>query len=117
MRNVLFLDDSENRIEQAIKIFTRIEYDITVVRTAEETIKELFGKSWDVVSLDHDLGGQVYVNSNREDCGMEVVRWIKNNHPDVKKFIIHSWNIPAAREMMFTLRDCGYQANCYPFGT
>jgi CheY-like chemotaxis protein len=117
MKNVLFLDDSENRIGYAVVIFQTLGYEFTIVKTAEQAIKKLFEKDWDVVMLDHDLGGEVYVDSGREDCGMEVVRWIRNNHPNVRKFIIHSWNVPAGSTMTYALRNCGYVAVYCPFDT
>jgi CheY-like chemotaxis protein len=112
---ILFLDDSEERIEQAKEIYSGAE--LVIVRTAPEAIQQLFHGPWDVVSLDHDLGGEVLVDSDREDCGMEVVRWIIKNKPPLKIITIHSWNIPAGKRMAEDLQKAGYYAHIHPFGS
>ena len=57
---------------------------------------------WDEVHLDHDLGGEVYVDVGRDDCGMEVVRWLAREprrHLRKARFTVHSHNMAAAFEM------------------
>ncbi len=74
---------------------------------------------WDEVHLDHDLGGEIYVDSSREDCGMEVVRWLclQPKEPLLATwFFVHSHNADAAVEMVQSLRRHGYQAVYRPFG-
>lgn len=116
MRNVLFLDDNENRIETAKNEYGIVGTShVVITRTAQQTIDYLNKASFDLVSLDHDLGGETYVDSGREDCGMEVVRWIVANRPKITRFIIHSYNAPAAQEMVLKLRDAGYLAQHIPF--
>jgi hypothetical protein len=112
-RTILFLDDSERRHQE----FQKIQYSFWACRTAEETIDRLKGSIdyWDVVLLDHDLGGAVYVNSGREDCGMEVVRYIVENTPLIGIVVIHSWNIPAAQRMKHELQQAGYVVVQEPF--
>ena len=112
---VLFLDDSERRISIAEEYFaddtflaaqtsyTAIEY----LRLAEEP--------FDLVMLDHDLGGVVFQNSKEENCGMEVVRYIERTRPQIKKIIVHSWNVPAGQEMLARLQNAGYEVSYEPF--
>lgn len=107
---ILFLDDRQERIDVAEDRYK--DDELTIVRTAEEAIaKLLFGCPWDLVCLDHDLGGESYVNSKRKDCGMEVVRWLeKFSGPKdliAKKVIIHSSNLEAAMEMLSVLNAHG----------
>lgn len=97
---VLFLDDCPNRI----KNFRSTVPWATIVSTAEETIAKLQERVWDYVFLDHDLGGEAFVDSDREDCGMEVVRWVLTHRPDVKLFVVHSCNEPAAMNMESKLK-------------
>ena len=69
--------------------------------------------------LDHDLGGEIYVDSGRPDCGMEVVRWLAAEpraHIAQAMFIIHTHNATAAKSMLQSLLDHGYQAVYRPFG-
>jgi len=80
---------------------------IKTIQNYDDTIGVLF--------LDHDLGGEMYVNSGREDCGMEVVRWICKNQPPIKQIIIHSHNPIAAKEMMLKLQDFDYKVIQIPF--
>ncbi len=74
---------------------------MTHVETAKECIDLLNQERFDLVFLDHDLGGQVYVNTNREDTGSEVARWISSNSDKMKnvQVIIHSFNVVGAKYM------------------
>jgi CheY-like chemotaxis protein len=77
MGKILFLDDNK---ERSNKLKSYFPYANTV-ETSMECIEQLEKESFQVVMLDHDLGGQVFVNSNSEDTVMEVVRWIVKNKP------------------------------------
>ena len=103
---ILFLDDRGERLD--IAAARHRDHDPFLVRTAEETIKLLGEGHWDLVSLDHDLGGESFVDSRREDCGMEVVRWIEMHKPIIGKIIVHSSNPDAAHKMFWRLRVAGY---------
>lgn len=109
---VLFLDDRQKRIDVAVERYK--DHDLTVVRTAEDAIKALKDKTffWDLVCLDHDLNGESFVDSNRKDCGMEVVRWMTAFRGPlnqiVKKVIIHSSNLGGAMTMYCALDARGY---------
>lgn len=110
--NILFLDDDPNRTET----FTANVPSAHTTETAEECISA-FDKEeeWSYVLLDHDLGGEVFVKSDREDCGMEVVRWIVENKPKIGQVVVHSFNPDASKEMVLKLRDAGYDAIPVPF--
>lgn len=113
---ILFLDDSEERIETAVRHFR--DEEVCITRTASGAI-DLLGQEidFDLVMLDHDLGGEAFVSSGREDCGMEVVRWIVKNKPKIERIVVHSWNSPAAEGMVGTLRMAGYHVAYKPFST
>lgn len=71
------------------------------------------------VFLEHDLNGLEYQHSGNPESGMEVVRWLEKQNPkdyEHVKFIVHSWNLPAAIKMVTRLRDSGYTAYQQPFG-
>lgn len=112
-QNTLFLDDDPTRQAKARQLWPAC----TIVATAAECIEHLKTVRYTNVCLDHDLGGEQFVNSNREDCGMEVVRWVKANKPQVGVFVIHSFNPPAANVMKMELLEAGYEAHYIPFGT
>ena len=108
----LFLDDDKERIK---KIKASVPYTITVVTTAEDCIKKLQEEEWDLIFLDHDLGGETYVDSNRKDCGMEVVRWIAANEPIIRNIIVHTHYGEAGETMVQILKKHKYKANYIPF--
>lgn len=113
MSHVLFLDDDHARCHEARGALPYA----TIVTTAAAAIAALAdgpATGWDVVLLDHDLGGEVFVDSDREDCGMEVVRWVLAHRPSVRLFLLHSFNAPAARAMRQALQGVGYRSACAP---
>ncbi len=110
----MFLDDDPDR---AAAFLVR-HPDAIWVQTVPECLEKLV-ESWDEVHLDHDLGGEQFVDVNRVDCGMEVVRWLvrePRKHLRRSKFTVHSHNIAAAFEMVMTLQAVGYQVDARPFG-
>ena len=121
---IVFLDDDACRVATMYQRMTPKDQNRTFwVQTVEETI-DMFNADYlprlDIVSLDHDLGGQTYVHTAREDCGTEIVRFLEKQSPEKfahVRFVIHSWNIPAAKRMTERLQRAGYRAMMRPFGT
>ena len=112
--NVLFLDDDPARRAAFRKSCPRA----VIAETAESAIGWLKYSPlgvWDEVSLDHDLEGESYVDSLRDDCGMEVVRWVCLNKPDVLTFIVHTHNDDAGDLMVEALDRAGYRVLRIPF--
>ncbi len=109
--SVLFLDDDSERTKRLLAEVPSAK----CVETAQDCIDELERQPWDLVLLDHDLGGEVYVDSGREDCGMEVVRWVAQNQPKVDQFIVHTHNPSAAAYMNDDLEKAGYSVIASPF--
>ena len=88
------------------------------VQTAEQC-RELLEEAWDEVHLDHDLGGEAFVDQDRDDCGMAVVRWLceqPHAHLAGTRFVIHSHNDNAACIMALHLEVMGYRVQVQPFG-
>jgi hypothetical protein len=113
-RRILFLDDDPTRAE----IFLDANPEAVWVETARECIDRL-AEEWDEVHLDHDLGGERFVDLSREDCGMEVVRWLcLEPHPHLKgtRFLVHSHNPVAAEMMAMQIHVAGFQVESRPFG-
>jgi hypothetical protein len=91
------------------------------VRTVPEALSVLvdYRERLEEASLEYDLGEEPDAHPSREDCGLEIVRWLeKQNVADYKhiQFIIHSWNISAALKMVTRLTNTGYMAVHAPFG-
>ena len=113
-RRILFLDDDPAR---GVEFMTE-NPDAVWVETAADCISAL-GEPWDEVHLDHDLGGEHFVDHDREDCGMEVVRWLCEEprpHLESCLFVIHTHNADAALAMIFQLKAMGYNVLERPFG-
>lgn len=102
---VLFLDDDVERTKRAIEYFK--DDELFLAQTAQESIDILDKESpFDLVHLDHDLGGQVYCPSD-EVSGAHVARHIVSM-PDDKcpsLVVVHSHNPAGAKNMVETLRD------------
>jgi len=114
-RRLLFLDDDPARAE----VFLAENPAAVWIQTAAECIAKL-GETWDEVHLDHDLGGEHFVDLNRDDCGMEVVRWLcvlPRHHLRKTRFHVHSHNPTAAMMMGMQLMMNGFDVSVRPFGT
>ncbi|MEP7217751.1 MAG: cyclic-phosphate processing receiver domain-containing protein [Bacteroidota bacterium] len=116
-KRVLFLDDDHRRIETIRSHPSSAAWDLTVVETADACIARLDEGVFDLVMLDHDLGGEIYCDSDREDCGMEVVRWLRRNRKDHGAFIVHTMNPVAAASMYIELSSMGYPVAQSTFGS
>lgn len=114
---VLILEDDPQRRE----LFVEANASAHQVETAAGAIELLsHDEPWSLVCLDHDLGGEVFVDSSNRNTGMEVVRFLESKQGEMRRkiesIIVHSWNSPAASEMEKRLRRAGYRAQWHPFG-
>src|SRR5262245_41886870 len=108
---ILFLDDDKKRYRR----FLSAHPAATIVHTAQEAIVALRTASWDVVSLDHDLGGQQFQNPQESNSGSAVVRFLAATWVPIGRIIIHFFNVPAAQDMQSLLHHAGYRVTCRPF--
>ncbi len=111
---ILFLDDAPDRAAA----FLAGHPGTVWVQTVEQCNKQL-ELPWEEVLLDHDLGGEVLVDHERDDCGMAVVRWLCERprpHLSETRFIIHTHNPNAACMMVLHLQVMGFQVQASPFG-
>jgi CheY-like chemotaxis protein len=101
---VLFLDDDKGRLKKAEILFVNDE--LIKVETAEQAIEILEKNSpFDLVSLDHDLGGEMFCPSD-EVSGFAVAKYISQMPKDKlpKKVVVHSFNPDGAQKMMDVLQ-------------
>ncbi len=118
MKRILFLDDDPKRIDEFRERIGKLDdLDVTIVETAHECIAHLGRRRFDLVLLDHDLGGETFCDSDREDCGMEVVRWLKQNRGSHGAFIVHTMNAVAAATMYFELIGMEFPTAQAQFGS
>lgn len=104
---ILILDDDNVRHVAFNNFFVGKAF-VKNVSTAEQCINELENNQWDIVFLDHDLGGDTFVVSDI-GTGWEVAKWI-HDHPDKKPYdvIIHSFNPSGAHLMKNLIKDSMY---------
>lgn len=103
---ILFLDDDRKRISIARQF--AIGHDFTAVETVNEAVSQLNQSTFDIISLDHDLGGEVYCKSD-EKSGYEVAKHVAALPVEKlpKKVIVHSFNPGGAENMMKALAPIG----------
>ena len=114
---VFVLEDDPNRIETIKNRFGKKANFIFTVNIQEA--KEKFNpvnENYDLIMLDHDLGGQVYVDSKENNTGAEFCRWILKNKFNLPQVIIHSHNIVGAEIMEEYLIKGGHNVLKIPFG-
>ena len=109
MNKVLVLEDNKQRIDFFNKIFKN--YDYTICETAKEAMEVLDREEFNVIFLDHDLGGLTFVDSSQEESGATVVRHIiaRGSQKDAF-FMIHSQNPVGAAYMLNLLVEYGRRA-------
>lgn len=114
---VFILEDSEDRMVEFRKRF-KDKALITHSDKVEEA-KKLFSEEefWDLILLDHDLGGEAYVNSNHPNTGAAFCRWLakKNEVKYPSQIVIHSANQIGAKEMAKTLREAQMVCSYHPY--
>ena len=122
---ILWLDDDPNRAAVTYQRWPKDKCDNTIwCSTAKDAIFVLkdYGPDMAEAHLDHDLGGETYVNSERDDCGMAVVRWLESLSKEERKmfegtlFICHDHNLLAGFNMVSRLKKIGLIAKQIPFG-
>ncbi|MHC5543415.1 cyclic-phosphate processing receiver domain-containing protein [Singulisphaera rosea] len=112
---ILFLDDDPERAREFLAGNPKAVW----VETVEDCLSRL-EETWDEVHLDHDLGGERYVDFEREDCGMAIVRWlslIPRPHLRATRFFVHSHNPSAARMMVMQMSAAGFRVEGRSFGS
>lgn len=115
---IFILEDDKGRIcrfgDELMK-----EHDITVCTSVKGALK-CFAPPYDLMLLDHDLGGETFVPSEKEETGysflqqLPVREAIKRNKPIV---IVHSFNYQGAQRMVDEAGELGARSVMrIPFG-
>jgi CheY-like chemotaxis protein len=116
MKKVLFLDDSKERQTQFANVFKVPDTSVDYVDTADEAMRALKDKVYDVTFLDHDLGGKIFVKEV-EGTGYQVALFIKKLPPERRPYqvIIHTHNPDGARRMYESLKGSVKVLQVLPF--
>lgn len=100
--NILVVEDNKERIEWFKKEFG--DCRLIVEKTAPRAKRWLNREKWDVIFLDHDLGDRVFVNSDDENTGYQVAKYIRANPKNhMTPVIVHSWNPEGAANIVSVL--------------
>lgn len=95
--NILILEDDDVRMKQFYRKF--IGNNVVHTERADECIHFLKKGRFDVLFLDHDLGGKVMVSSG-SGTGYEVAEWLEKHpkrQPD--QIFVHSYNPVGAKNI------------------
>lgn len=135
---VYLLEDDPERIRKFTFWLIGHEWDAAQTCGRHSEFKPNF---YDVLFLDHDLGGRqmskggnltlpkedlegkfhelIYRNGYGliEDCGLSFTKLIKGRIAPSTNIIIHSHNPPASWAMAREFHDQGHHAHVYPFGS
>ena len=115
---VFVLEDDPMRIAQFRE--AGIGHDLTIVTglCGPDGAFAQWHPPYDLVYLDHDLGGQQMVDSNEEETGAAFTRWLPFAGEHQPLIMIHSFNSVGAQRMAQTLRDKEYtRVGVWPFGS
>lgn len=118
--NIFILEDSTYRIQ---RMKDDLFFHTLTITTSVEQAKAEFRPPYDLLLLDHDLGGDIMVPEDHINTGSEFVRWLidlyQNCQPHelpCRKAFIHSLNFGAADSMASHLENLGMDAAPFPFG-
>ena len=113
---IFIVEDDLTRIETFKEKFEHIEeaelFIATTAGKARRILEENKDVMWDMIFLDHDLGGRVYVESADPNTGYQVAKYIRDNKIQYYNAITHSMNSMGAQNIMNVLENC----NHIPFG-
>lgn len=106
---ILIVEDSENRIKRFREQLVGCSVDI--VKTAKLGIALCKTIKYDIIFLDHDLGGEIYADLNNQNTGYQVAREIITSINSNTPTIIHSCNGVGALDIQSLIRH----ADIIPF--
>lgn len=114
---IFILEDDESRIRLFVDALLSHGHDLTIAKSFQEATRK-FQPPYDALSLDHDLGGRQFVNSDEEETGFNFVRWLGKAPSGAQPVIaVHSYNPDGAQAMINLLHDNGWVAVIKePFG-
>lgn len=108
---VFILEDDSNRVDLFLEWLKG--HSITLVASCEDA--DAFDPPYDVIFLDHDLGGRQL--EAHEDCGLTFLKLVATRINPEAVVVVHSYNAEGARNMLNVLADLKHPKRVYqPFG-
>lgn len=113
---IFILEDDPNRMVIFKRMFKG--HTIVHVETSDEGIEVLNTIKFDIIFLDHDLGGRQFVDSREYDTGYRVAVSIPQTINKDTDVVIHSYNPAGAKNMENVLDNRGEgRVRRIPFGS
>ena len=112
---LFILEDDPSRIVRFKKMFGN-DHEMTFTEHAEEALNILKEEEFDVIFLDHDLGGRQMVLSEEEDTGYQVAKRMDKTVNKETIVIVHSHNPVGATNMVNVLTNGVRRVYRLPFG-
>jgi len=113
---MLILEDAYERVKEFFILFGD-NNDLIIVNNAKDAISLVTTSRFDIIFLDHDLGGKVYVDSDCENTGYQVAKILSDSINKNTKIIIHSWNGMGVAKMKSVLSEHGGKVIDKHFGS
>jgi hypothetical protein len=111
---ILILEDNPTRQEKFKTLFKNQDY--LIVDNILDAMRACKCNDFKVMLLDHDLGNQIWVDSNEANTGYSFVKWLIGNQLQKDSLIyIHSMNPIGANLMLNLLLDNGYGGIWIPY--
>lgn len=110
---ILILEDNPIRQEKFKQLFRNQDLYLAIdIKQAKEHCNF---NEFPIMFLDHDLGNQIWVDSNEENTGYQFVKWLIENqlHKNCL-YYIHSMNSIGANKMLNLLLDNSYDGIWIP---
>jgi CheY-like chemotaxis protein len=107
--NIFVLEDNSERIDvfnkQLTEIFPTASIFFSIDAKSAKNVLKRFG-GFDIMLLDHDLGSKIFVNSQEENTGYQVAKFIVKEKIDYKVAICHSMNPVGSENISAVLPGC-----------
>jgi len=101
---IMVLEDMSSRIQFfKNKLHKHDVYYFDNADDAINALRFLSDKSWDIIFLDHDLEGRIFVPSSYHNTGYTVAKFISENDVKIDQIITHSMNPQGAKNIKMIL--------------
>jgi CheY-like chemotaxis protein len=108
---ILIVEDDKTRIKWFKEEL--IGFKVDIVETAKLGIALCKSRKYDLIFLDHDLGGEIYVPSENENTGYQVAKEIAKSINEETPIVVHSHNPAGAKNIHGVLN----QTQLIPYST
>jgi len=118
--NILIVEDNHERIRRFLRMLNDQDISVDVATDYWAALPYIeSGKEYDIMFLDHDLGGpsdeNLPLGQHKEHTGSDLANTIVNTIQYKPWFILHSLNYSGADNMKNTLDNHGFTACKLPF--